>query len=242
MSGLSVFYAALLYVAAAVLVVGLAMKIRQYWTTPAPLKIAVTPAPTTQAGTWLRVGREVVLFESLFYSNRWLWIFAAAFHAGLALVLVRHLRYFVNPVPEIIVLAQAFGIYGGMAMVGGLLVLLLRRFAIDRVRYITRASDVLMLLLLIGIGVSGYGMKFLNHTDIVAVKAFVMGLYVLDIRELPAEPPLLAHLFMVALLMIVFPFSKLLHVPGVFFSPTRNQVDDPREKRHLAPWAAKLEG
>ncbi len=242
MSGLSVFYAALLYVAAAVLAVGLAMKIRQYWTTPAPLKIAVTPAPTTQAGAWLRVGREVVLFESLFYSNRWLWIFAAAFHAGLVLVLVRHVRYFISPVPEIVVLAQAFGIYGGMAMVGGLLVLLLRRFAIDRVRYITRASDVLMLLLLIGIGVSGYGMKFLNHTDIVAVKAFIMGLYVFDIRELPAEPPLLAHLFMVALLMIVFPFSKLLHVPGVFFSPTRNQVDDPREKRHLAPWAAKLEG
>jgi nitrate reductase gamma subunit len=242
MSGLSMFYAALLYVAAGVLVAGLAVKIRQYWTTPAPLKIVVTPAPTTQAGAWLRVGREAVLFESLFYSNRWLWIFAAAFHAGLALVLVRHMRYFVNPVPEIIVLAQPFGVYGGMAMVGGLLVLLARRFVIDRVRYITRPSDILMLLLLIGIGVSGYGMKFANPTDIVAVKAFIMGLYVFDIRDLPVEPPLLAHLFMVALLMIVFPFSKLLHAPGVFFSPTRNQADDPRERRHLAPWAAKLEG
>lgn len=242
MTGLSVFYALLLYVAAAILVVGLALKIRQYWTTPAPLKIAVTPAPVTKSGAWLRVGREVALFESLFYSNRWLWIFAMAFHAGLALVLVRHVRYFINPVPELIVLAQPFGVYGGMAMVGGLLVLLARRFMIDRVRYITRPSDVLMLLLLIGIGISGYGMKFLNHTDVVAVKAFMMGLYVFDIRELPGEPPLLAHLFMVALLMIVFPFSKLLHAPGVFFSPTRNQADDPRERRHLAPWAAKLEG
>lgn len=241
MTGLSVFYAALLYVAAAVLAVGLAMKIRQYWTTPAPLKIAVTPAPTTQAGVYFRVAREAALFESLFFSNRWLWIFAMAFHAGLALVAVRHLRYFVNPVPEIIALAQPFGVYGGMAMLGGLVVLLLRRFAIDRVRYITRPSDILMLLLLIGIGVSGYGMKFVNHTDIVAVKAFILGLYVFDIRELPSEPPLLAHLFLVAVLMIVFPFSKLLHAPGVFFSPTRNMVDDPREKRHLAPWAAKLE-
>lgn len=241
MTGLSVFYAALLYVAVATLLAGLAYKIRQYWKTPAPLKIAVTPAPTTQAGAYFRVLREATVFESLFFSNRWLWIFAMAFHAGLALVLIRHIRYFINPVPEIIALLQPFGIYGGMAMVGGLFVLLLRRFVIDRVRYVTRPSDILMLLLLIGIGVSGYGMKFVNHTDIVAVKSFIMGLYVFDIRELPTEPPLLAHLFLVSALMIVFPFSKLLHAPGVFFSPTRNQADDPREKRHLAPWAAKLE-
>jgi nitrate reductase gamma subunit len=50
------------------------------------------------------------------------------------------------------------------------------------------------------------------------------------------------HLALVAVLMLIFPFSKLLHAPGVFFSPTRNQVDDPRERRHLAPWAARLDG
>jgi hypothetical protein len=27
----------------------------------------------------------------------------------------------------------------------------------------------------------------------------------------------------------------------VFFSPTRNQVDNPRETRHLAPWTAQLD-
>ena len=58
---------------------------------------------------------------------------------------------------------------------------------------------------------------------------------------LPADPALLVHLALVAALMIVFPVSKLLHAPGVFFSPSRNQADDPREKRHLAPWAAELE-
>jgi hypothetical protein len=41
--------------------------------------------------------------------------------------------------------------------------------------------------------------------------------------------------------MIIFPYSKLLHAPGLFFSPTRNQVDNPREKRHVAPWAAELD-
>jgi nitrate reductase gamma subunit len=62
-----------------------------------------------------------------------------------------------------------------------------------------------------------------------------------DWQPLPADPMLYIHLLLVAALMIVFPFSKLLHAPGVFFSPSRNQADDPRESRHLAPWAAKLE-
>jgi nitrate reductase gamma subunit len=62
-----------------------------------------------------------------------------------------------------------------------------------------------------------------------------------DWQPLPADPVLLVHLGLVAALMAVFPFSKLLHAPGIFFSPTRNQADDAREKRHLAPWAARLE-
>jgi hypothetical protein len=41
--------------------------------------------------------------------------------------------------------------------------------------------------------------------------------------------------------MIVFPISKLLHAPGVFFSPTRNQVDNPREKRWVAGWSAEID-
>ena len=84
-------------------------------------------------------------------------------------------------------------------------------------------------------------MKFLMHTDIVAVKAFFLGLMRFEINPLPAHPGVYIHLSLVALLMIIFPVSKLLHAPGVFFSPTRNQVDNPRETRHLAPWAAQLE-
>jgi nitrate reductase gamma subunit len=73
------------------------------------------------------------------------------------------------------------------------------------------------------------------------VKAFFLGLMRFDVQPLPAHPGLYVHLTLVALLMIIFPFSKLLHAPGVFFSPSRNQADDPREKRHLSPWAAELE-
>ena len=87
-------------------------------------------------------------------------------------------------------------------------------------------------------------MTFVSHTDIIALKAFFLSLMYFDwgnMQPLPGDPMLVAHLTLVAALMLIFPFSKLLHAPGVFFSPTRNQVDNPRERRHLAPWAAKLE-
>lgn len=238
MSAVSVVYAALFYVATAVLIIGLGLKIAQYWRTPAPLKIPTTPAPTTQAGVVLRMAREVGLFESLFKSDKMLWSLAVLFHAGLALVLVRHLRYFVADVPGWLVAVQPFGIYAGFPMAAGLIGLLLRRLMIARVRYITNPSDILMLVLLIAIGASGLAMKFVHPTDIVAVKAFFLGLMRFSIQPLPVHPGLLIHLGLVGALMIVFPFSKLLHAPGVFFSPTRNQADDPRERRHVAPWAA----
>ncbi len=241
MSFLTVLYALLFYTATALFIVGLAYKIRQYATTPAPLKIPTTPAPTTTSGVVLRMAREVVLFESLFKSNKWIWIFGWMFHVSLALVLLRHVRYFQEPVWSIIVFLQPFGMYAGIFMVLGLLGLWARRIFVERIRYITGPSDHLMLALLVGIGASGLMMKFVKHTDIVSVKAFFLGLMRFDLQPLPADAPLLVHLGLVAALLIVFPFSKLLHAPGVFFSPSRNQVDNPRERRHLAPWAAELD-
>ncbi|MCG6861597.1 MAG: respiratory nitrate reductase subunit gamma [Chromatiaceae bacterium] len=241
MSFLTVLYAILFYFAAAVLVAGLIRKIVQYARTPAPLKIPTTPAPTTGTGVVLRLVREVVLFESLFKGNKWIWIFGWVFHFGLFLVTLRHLRYFIDPVWLPIQLVQPFGIYGGMAMVAGLAGLWARRFLVDRVRYITGTSDHLILALLVLIGLSGLMMTFVVHVDVIAVKLFVRGLLTLDFSPLPADPLLLLHLLLVASLMIIFPFSKLLHAPGLFFSPSRNQVDNPREKRHIANWAKGLE-
>jgi nitrate reductase gamma subunit len=101
-----------------------------------------------------------------------------------------------------------------------------------------------MLLLLLLIGVSGALTTFVAHTDVVAVKGFFRALMTFDFAgmpNLPTDPLMVVHLLLVALLMIIFPVSKLLHAPGVFFSPTRNQVDNPREQRHVADWAQKLE-
>lgn len=240
MSALTIAYALLFYAATAMLVAGLVVKIGGYLRTPAPLKIPTTPAPTTTSGVALRMAREIVLFESLFRSNKWTWIFGWTFHAALALVLARHVRYFQQPVWDVIAFVQPFGTYAGFAMVAGLAGLWARRFLVDRVRYISTPSDHLHLALLVAIGLSGLGMRFVAHTDIVALKAFMLGLMRFDWQPLPADPLLLVHLTLVALLMIVFPISKLMHAPGLLFSPTRNQADNAREARHLAAWAAAL--
>jgi nitrate reductase gamma subunit len=188
-----------------------------------------------------RLTREVVFFQSLFRSSKWTWAFGWLFHAALLLVVLRHLRYFQDPVWLAVALIQPFGTYAGFAMVAGLAGLWARRFLVDRVRYISTPSDHLMLALLIAIGLTGLGMRFVAHTDIVAVKVFMLGLMRLDLQPLPADPVLLLHLGLVALLMIIFPISKLLHAPGLFFSPTRNMIDNPREARHVAAWASALD-
>jgi len=241
MSMLTVLYAALFYSASLLFAIGLAFKIRQYAQTPAPLKIPTTPAPVNSTGVALRLTREVVFFESLFKSSKWTWLFGWTFHVALALVVVRHLRYFQEPVWWPVAMAQPFGTYAGFALVGALAGLWARRILVDRVRYISTPSDHLMLALLIAIGASGLAMRYVAHTDIVAVKAFFLGLMRFDWRPLPADPVLLIHLGLVALLMIIFPISKLLHAPGLFFSPTRNQTDNPREARHIAAWAGAMD-
>jgi len=240
-SAASVAFALLFYVATAALVIGLAARIVDYARTPAPLKIPTTPAPLTQGGVALRLLREVVFFESLFKGSLWTWLFGWLFHASLALVLARHLRYFTEPVWGWVVLVQPLGILAAFGMLAGLAGLLARRFLVDRIRYISTPSDYLMLVLLLLIGASGLAMKYVFRTDVVAVKAFFLGLMRFDWQPLPADGMLYVHLALVAALMIVFPFSKLLHAPGLFFSPSRNQTDDPREARHLAPWAANLD-
>ena len=233
------FFAISFYVATIILLFGLGYKIYQYATTPAPLKVPSMPAPLTKSGAVLRILSEVIFFKSLFNSNKWIWLFAVLFHAALWVVLLRHLRYFIDPVWFWVVLIQPFGKYGSFIMLLGLIGLLARRMFLERIRYISQASDYLMLILLLVIGTSGTMISFVTSTDIVQFKAFMLGVITFNWQPIPTDSMLLIHLSAVLLLMIIFPFSKLLHVPGIFFSPSRNQVDNAREKRHVAPWAVK---
>ena len=246
MSALSILYVLLFYVAMITLVAGVTNKILQYKRVPAPLKIAVTPAPLTKSGVVYRFFTEVVFFNSLFRATKWTWIFGWMFHLSLLLAFFRHLRYVISsdsifwPLVNNMVV-QSFGHYAGFAMAVGLLGLLARRIFVDRVRYISSPSDYLMLILIIGIAASGLMMSYVAHTDIVQLKAFIMGLFLFDWQNLPGDTVLLAHLTMVLALMVIFPISKLMHAPGLFMAPTRYQIDNPREVRHLSPWGAEIE-
>jgi nitrate reductase gamma subunit len=240
MSAVTLLYIVAFYLAGLIFFGGLAWVIADYARTPAPLKIPTTPAPVTRGGVAIRMAREVVLFESLFKSSKWTWVFGWVFHFALLLVALRHLRYVTEPVWMWVTLVQPFGLYAGFALIAGLLGLAARRVLVDRVRHISTPSDHLMLVLLLAIGVTGLAMRFVAHTDIVAVKAFMLGLLYFDPQPLPTEPVLLLHLGLVIVLMVIFPISKLVHAVGIFFSPTRNQTDDPRENRHVGSWAAPL--
>lgn len=242
----SILFAILFYIATLMFVVGTLYRIGIYTRTPAPLKIPTTPAPINTGGVVLRMMREVFLFESLFKANLWTWAAGWLFHASLVLVLLRHLRYFTEPVWAWVAFIQPFGMYAGITMVLGVAGLWARRIFVERIRYISTPSDHLMLALFVAIGVSGLVMSFVEHTDVIAVKGFMLGLMYFawlhaDGQTLPSNFVLYAHLFMVAVLLMIFPVSKLLHAPGLFFSPSRNQADNPRDKRHISAWAKQLE-
>lgn len=225
---------AVLTIAVITFVLGVGRKIYQYAATPAPLKIPTTPAPTTRAGVVWRMFCEVVFFDSLFKASKFTWIFGWLFHAGLFVALLCHLRYFTDPVWWWVALIAPLSQYAGLAMVVGLIGLLGRRLLVDRVRAISAPSDYLMLLLILLIAGSGLLMRFGWHTDIVAAKQFAVGLLSFDLVALQGNTVLVLHLLLVAVLLVIFPFSKLLHAPGIFFSPSRNQVDNPRERRHTS--------
>jgi len=242
MSLISIIFTLFCYLSLLIFVIGLSYKIIQYWQTPVPLKIPIAPAPLKVSGVFVRMIREVFLFESLFKSSKWTWFFGWIFHWALVLLFIRHLGYFwPGDTPEYLLKTESFK-YASFPLIIGLTGLLGRRIFVDRVRYISAPSDYLMLILLIAIGASGMLMTFaLYYPDMGLVYSFAEGLVTLNWSELPSEWIFLAHIFLAFTLIAIFPISKLLHAPGVFFSPTLNQVDNARKRRHISSWAKQKE-
>jgi len=242
MSLTSIIFTLFCYLSLLIFVIGISYKIIQYWQTPVPLKIPIAPAPINVSGVFMRMILEVLLFKSLFKSSKWTWFFGWIFHFALVLLFLRHLVYFwPDEIPAILMKTEPFK-YAAFPLIIGLLGLLGRRLFVDRVRYISTPSDYLMLVLFLVIGVSGMLMTFAhNHPNMLVVKNFAVGLITLNWSELPSNLIFLAHILLVFILIAIFPISKLLHAPGVFFSPTLNQVDNARKKRHLPSLAMKKE-
>lgn len=186
----------------------------------------------------------------------WLWVFALAFHWAFICVAFRHLRFFTEPVFPLVTVVEYFdsflrvefvhdfiqiglpGIFiSGIVLLGAAIFLLLRRMLMTQVKYISLPADFFPLFLIIGIAVSGIMMRYFTKTDIVTVKAFTMGLatFSWDIPQ-GVGSIFYVHLFLVSVLLAYFPFSKLMHMGGIFMSPTRNMANNSRAKRHVNPW------
>jgi nitrate reductase gamma subunit len=226
------------------------------------IKQAKLDNPSSTLGVMGRMALEVLFFRSLFRNTSTtlvegrgpvygtspaLWLAALAFHWSMLVILVRHLRLFISPAPyPVTLLQQADGFLEigipvfyvtSLVFLAALAFLLARRLVIPQLRYISLLDDYFSLFLLLGIGLSGFWLRHFAKTDIVGVKELAVGLATFR----PAVPgtigPLFfGHLFLVCVLLAYFPFGKLLHMPGVFLSPTRNLANNNRMTRHVNPW------
>lgn len=218
------------------------------------------------SSTWGVIGRmalEVLFFRSLFRNTRadikdesklvygedkWLWGFSLIFHWSFLIIFLRHFRFFTEPVPAFVPFLQGldgFFEYGlpivyvtDVLIMAGVTYLFFRRIFNDKMKYISLPSDYFPLLLIAGIAISGILLRYFFKTDLVGIKELTVG--VLSFSPVaPAEtisPLFYIHFFFVCVLLIYFPMSKLVHMAGVFFSPTRNMANDNRMKHYENPW------
>ena len=233
---IATFFVGLSYLATAVFLLGLLWRLYVFLRAPVPYNVTLTRAPTTPAGVVLRMLQQVFLFPHAFRADKALWVGSMAFHVSLLFVLLRHLRYFLYPVPQWIVDLQPWGVYAGYVMPLAVLFLFWRRLARDRELYLTGILDFGVLALLGGIGSTGLIMHYYARAYLVDIKAFVLSLLALQ----PVAPPMhglfLLHLLLVSILLIYFPYGKLVHVIGILLSPTLNQPFNVLKRRHINPW------
>ncbi len=270
------------YAAIALFLVGFLMKIFSWAKAPVPFRIPTTCGqhkshdwirsstldnPHTGWGVLRRMFLEIFFFRSLFRNTRmelregphvayasakWLWAFGLAFHYCFLAVIIRHFKFFVQPVPEFVHLAESLDGFmqiglpilfmSDIILVAALTYLFLRRIFDPKIRYISLAADYFPLFLLLGIALSGVWMRYFGKTDIVAIKQLAIGL----VSFSPTIPDgiggiFFMHFFLVCVLIAYFPYSKLMHMAGVFFSPTRNLASNNRMKRHINPWNPEVE-
>ncbi len=190
---------------------------------PVRYLLPIAPAPQSSGGVALRILREALFFESLFKANKWTWLFGWIFHYALLVVLLRHLFFVTWSIEPWVVMLFFPGDVAAWLMIGSLLGLLGRRIFVDRVRYISTVSDYAMLILILLIGITGVVLRYRVPVDIMATREFTLGLMKFDLTDLPRNVVLYLHLASVVALVAVFPFSKLIHFPGYFFSPSHNQ-------------------
>jgi nitrate reductase gamma subunit len=218
--------------------------------------------PSTTLGVVVRMAFEVLTFRSLFRntktelrdgpklaygSEKWLWLGALAFHWSFLIIFLRHFRFFIQNVPGVVMTLESVDSFfqigapllymTDVVFLVAVAFLIYRRLAMPLIKYISLPSDYFPIFLIFGIGFTGVLMRYFLKVYVVGVKELVMGLISFN----PVVPEgvgalFYVHLFLVSVLLAYFPMSKLMHMGGVFLSPTRNMPNDSRMVRHINPW------
>ena len=265
------------YAAFIIFVVGMVVRVLKWASSPVPFRIPTTTgqqkslpwikhstieSPSTGLGVIGRMALEVLFFRSLFRNlktqvgdgkqvtygeAKWLWAAGLAFHWSFLIILVRHMRFFIEQVPAAIIMIEGLDSFlqvgaplfymTDAVILASVTYLFIRRIGIPQVKYISLVADYFPLFLILGIAVTGVLMRYFTKTDIVSVKMLAMGL--MSFQPAVAEtisPMFFTHLFLLSVLFVYFPLSKLVHMAGVFMSPTRNLANNSRMKRHVNPW------
>lgn len=271
----------LAYISFAIFVIGTIWRVVNLARSAVPLKIPTTSrqqptfkfirrtlmdridSPSNKFWAFVRILFVVFLFRDLFRNTRyyiekgqnvdtrWLWLFAMLFHYSLLIIVIRHLRFFTNPIPEFIrILEQIDGFVGvsivppllisGITVLVSLAFLWGRRILLAKERSISLPSDHIILFFMAVIVISGLLMRYIVKTDLTYVKMFALSLIT---GHLPSpevsvnlHPLFIIHFTFVCITIAYIPFSKVMHFAGVWFSPTRNMPNDNRKRRHINPW------
>lgn len=234
----SVAYAAMFYVAAVVFLGGLGWRLFAFFTKPPHLRTPETERPFPKVAATVRAATDVLFFRSTFFNDRIMWLFSACLHFGLLLVILRHLRYALDPswvgpyVWRLVVLAQMPGLYGGAVFFAGVAGFWVRRLVIAEERAKTTLSDHALFALMAALPLVGY-FNLWVHTDVVAVKEFFVGLATLSLKPIPTDALLLTHLWLVALLLIALPFTSFMHMAGVFDKMEKTLLSEPLHRNRV---------
>jgi nitrate reductase gamma subunit len=148
---------------------------------------------------------DLLLLRRLFKTNKILWIASWTFHLCFVLILLRHAWYFMDHVPEFIILMEPAGITSGYILPFSLLLLLVTKITAHRDRYISN-YNLFIVTVLFMTSLTGLLMGIFFEPDVMDVKEFIAGILMIQPAPLPESSFFIVHFLLVLLLVPNIPF------------------------------------
>lgn len=164
---------------------------------------------------------EVLFFRKLFANDKLLWPGSWLFHLSLFFVLLRHLRYFLQPVPDCIAIIQPYGIFAGYTLLIALVLILSVRLLSGKKRYVSYSNYFILSGLLL-LSASGLLMRNFFRPDLLEAKAFILGILTFRPHAAPSEILFTFH-FLMALLLLPYVPSHIFTAPLVIAEAARRE-------------------